>query len=308
MDTKEKTSRKVLKILGYAACVLFCLGWLGSCAFIISSVDETHSKTNPEKSEYVGVWACCRVTADQGEINFENIEEAQSFLQLFENGEAKEIVVFSNGTMNTQDGQWVRTEKNIKEGTDAGIIIRGDTDDNRSFNNPYKFVTGNPNLKVRLVDAPLIDGHLVIIYENHTDFLEKISNDPNYQPWLKRITDTAATEQNDKTPNESSTSNGTLIWNEAKEHIGETVTVFGSVVDSEYASSSNGKPTFLDVGMPYPDSNRLTLVIWGEDRSAFPVPPEKAYAHKDIRVTGVPYIYDGVCHIKISSPSQIQVL
>ena len=52
---------------------------------------------------------------------------------------------------------------------------------------------------------------------------------------------------------------------EAKEHFGETATVCGEVVSANYAGSSKGRPTFLNLDKPYP-KQVFTLVIWDENR------------------------------------------
>ena len=52
-----------------------------------------------------------------------------------------------------------------------------------------------------------------------------------------------------------------ITWDEAKYHIGERTTVCGPVVNTKYASTSKGNPTFLNIGKPYPDPDRFTVVI-----------------------------------------------
>lgn len=99
-----------------------------------------------------------------------------------------------------------------------------------------------------------------------------------------------------------------VSWQEAASHVGETVTLYGPVVGAEYASASNGSPTFLDIGAAYPDDDRLSVTIWGEDRSKFPKPPESAYEGETVLVTGEVYLYNGVCCVKVTSPSQITAL
>jgi micrococcal nuclease len=99
-----------------------------------------------------------------------------------------------------------------------------------------------------------------------------------------------------------------LPWAEAINHIGETATFTGKVVGTRYASKSNGKPTFLNVGADYPDSERLTILIWGTDRGNFPSAPESMYAGKTIAVTGLVELYEGAAEIQVSSPSQIEIL
>jgi len=86
------------------------------------------------------------------------------------------------------------------------------------------------------------------------------------------------------------------------------VTVEGPVAGTDYAESSNGSPTFLNVGVDYPDSSRFVVLIWGEDRSAFPDPPEDYYSGKTIDVTGTITDYNGVPQIEVSSPDQIEIV
>jgi len=96
-----------------------------------------------------------------------------------------------------------------------------------------------------------------------------------------------------------------ISCHEAKNHIGERTTVYGTVVDTHYASGSSGKPTFLNMCYPYPDPNRFTVVIWGENRGKFSQPPEDYYDGKTIYVTGLIKEFKDVPEIEVTSPSQI---
>ena len=99
---------------------------------------------------------------------------------------------------------------------------------------------------------------------------------------------------------------GSVSWSEAKYYIGERTTVCGPVVDATWASGSNGKPTFLNLGKPYPDPDRFTVVIWIQNRGNFPQAPEDYYLDKTICVTGLITEYDGIPEIEVSYPSEIQ--
>ena len=99
---------------------------------------------------------------------------------------------------------------------------------------------------------------------------------------------------------------GSISWSEAKYHIGERTTVCGPVVDATWASGSNGKPTFLNLGKPYPNPDRFTVVIWIQNRSNFPQAPEDYYLGKTICVTGLITEYNGIPQIEVSYPSEIQ--
>ncbi len=96
-----------------------------------------------------------------------------------------------------------------------------------------------------------------------------------------------ANDSNDNTSKPSNSSSKVINWNNAYKHIGEEVTISGPVVTTKYASDSRGAPTFLNIGKPYPDSDRFTIVIWGENRDNFDSAPEDYYDSMTIEVTGV---------------------
>jgi DNA/RNA endonuclease YhcR with UshA esterase domain len=98
-----------------------------------------------------------------------------------------------------------------------------------------------------------------------------------------------------------------IAWSEADEYVGTEVTVCGPVMDTKWASGSNGKPTFLNLGKPYPDPDRFTVVIWEEYRYNFPGPPEELYIGKTICVSGEVEEYKNSPQIEVRYPSQIEV-
>lgn len=85
---------------------------------------------------------------------------------------------------------------------------------------------------------------------------------------------------------------------EAKEHVGETATVCGTVASEHYAARSKGQPTFINLDKPYPDQI-FTIVIWGSDRAAFGKLPDK------LCITGKITLYRGVPEIVAKTPDQI---
>jgi site-specific recombinase XerD len=64
---------------------------------------------------------------------------------------------------------------------------------------------------------------------------------------------------------------------EAKDHVGETATVCGSVVSTRYATGTKGQPTFLNLDKPYPNQangrNGALLVTRGKTAAARRVIP-----------------------------------
>lgn len=97
-----------------------------------------------------------------------------------------------------------------------------------------------------------------------------------------------------------------IQWNEAKYYIGEFKTVCGTVVGTYYDVTSNGQPTFLNIGKPYPDPDRFIVIIPGEDRGKFSSPPEDYYLGKNINVIGLIMEYEGIAKIEVWRPSQIE--
>ena len=93
---------------------------------------------------------------------------------------------------------------------------------------------------------------------------------------------------------------------DAAKYIGKSVTVCGLVASTSYAIQSLRRPTFLNLDRPYP-KQPFTVVIWGEDRSSFSPPPEKAYSGKKICVSGPVSAFRGEPRIVVTGPSQITV-
>ncbi|MGH8111622.1 MAG: phospholipase D-like domain-containing protein [Rhodanobacteraceae bacterium] len=90
---------------------------------------------------------------------------------------------------------------------------------------------------------------------------------------------------------------------QAAQHMGERATVCGRVASTRYASSAEGQPTFINLGKAYPDEV-FTIVIWGDDRARFSVPPETW--HGSLCVTGKIASYQGEPQIEVSDPAQVQ--
>jgi hypothetical protein len=101
---------------------------------------------------------------------------------------------------------------------------------------------------------------------------------------------------------------GAIQWHEAHAHVGEFRRVIGPVVSTRFVSTSKGKPTFLNLGKPYPDSGRFQVVIWVESRANFPDAPESFYQGKTICVAGFIELFDGVPEIEADSSEDISIV
>ena len=85
--------------------------------------------------------------------------------------------------------------------------------------------------------------------------------------------------------------------------VGEVQTVCGRVTNTHYAVKSEGQPTFLNLGEPYP-KEIFAILIWGSDRAKFGT-PETKYKDTNVCVTGKIARYRGVMEIVATEPSQI---
>lgn len=99
---------------------------------------------------------------------------------------------------------------------------------------------------------------------------------------------------------------GAASWQRARAFIGHVATLRGHVASTKYAAYSNGSPTFLNIGRPYPNEG-LSVVIWLENRGAFGR-PEVRYRRHTICVRGLVRRYDGVPEIVARSPRQIRIV
>jgi len=95
----------------------------------------------------------------------------------------------------------------------------------------------------------------------------------------------------------------TLTAEQARDHVGETANVCGRVASVHYADKIRGRPTFLNLGRPYPHEI-FTAVIWGTDRAKFGE-PEKLYHHRRICVKGFISVYRSQPDMTVRTPSQI---
>jgi hypothetical protein len=108
-------------------------------------------------------------------------------------------------------------------------------------------------------------------------------------------------------PAEAPKSGGSIDWSKASSYIGEYKTVCGPVIDSNYATSIEGAPTFLDIGKAYPDAGRFTVIFWEKNRGNFPQNPESFYNGKTICVYGLIQSVEGTPEIEATKSDQIQV-
>lgn len=91
----------------------------------------------------------------------------------------------------------------------------------------------------------------------------------------------------------------------ATAHVGQVAMVCGTVANADYAKTSYGAPTFLNLDKPYPD-HVFTIVIWEEQRASFGGAPEELFAGARVCIEGLVERYNGIAQI-VASGGDIEV-
>ena len=111
---------------------------------------------------------------------------------------------------------------------------------------------------------------------------------------------------------------GYIPSSKAGEHMGEDVTVRGSVKDYQYVSGRKGRPYILLFDKPgivergssvsdmkTPES--FKVVVWKQDHKNFPANFAGGYAGHTVCVTGTVVEYDGKPAIEAHDPRQLEI-
>lgn len=131
--------------------------------------------------------------------------------------------------------------------------------------------------------------------------------EPGEQSIQPEITTVEPTPRILNTPEELPPDTETIQWDQAYTFIDQYVNVCGPVVDSYFAASTDGQPTFLNLGKEYPDPERFTVLIWGSNLESFPFNPDEYYFGKTICIRGKIVEYEGIYEIEARKPDQIEV-
>ena len=96
-----------------------------------------------------------------------------------------------------------------------------------------------------------------------------------------------------------------ITWDQAADYVGRVAQVCGPVMDTSWNELAEDSPTYLNMGKPYPEKGRFSVLIRSENRIHFPGRPEKFYLGKTICVTGVIQMNNGVPQIEIIDSSML---
>ncbi len=99
-----------------------------------------------------------------------------------------------------------------------------------------------------------------------------------------------------------------ILLEQVKNYIGkqDTVKVCGKIFNGRFLNNTKKEPTLLNMGGFYPDQ-KLTVVIFGENRKNFPPNPEKYYENANVCVTGLVETYNGNPEIIVKNGNQIEI-
>lgn len=110
---------------------------------------------------------------------------------------------------------------------------------------------------------------------------------------------------------------GVIHWSEARDHIDETVTIYGEVVETSFDwdeyeliagfDEVEVPATFIEVGTPSPNMESVIIVILGQDRDKFSYAPDVFCKDQAILFMGQPYLQEGIIHVRISEPESILI-
>lgn len=97
----------------------------------------------------------------------------------------------------------------------------------------------------------------------------------------------------------SNTDSGDVSWRVAANHAGDVVRVCGPLK----STGSDGNDRFLNLGAPYPQEPRFTIVVWDNPDSVEAV--DLATASYRVCASGEVSMYEGVPQIELDDGSEI---
>ncbi len=92
---------------------------------------------------------------------------------------------------------------------------------------------------------------------------------------------------------------------DAPKRVGDSITVCGKIFGGRYFETSNGSPTLLNMGAPFPASP-LTVMIPGDVRNKIGYAPEIQLKDKNVCVTGRIQLFKDKPEIVIYNMSQLK--
>lgn len=96
-------------------------------------------------------------------------------------------------------------------------------------------------------------------------------------------------------------------WKNAQNYLDRRAALEGPVEGVTYRSQSPGQPTWINIGAPFPDNDRLVLVIWGRNRDQFESLLSRLSTGQTICAIGEVSEYRGTAQIELERVDQIKL-
>lgn len=96
-----------------------------------------------------------------------------------------------------------------------------------------------------------------------------------------------------------------INWQNAFSNLDKDIAIQGIVKNVTHRPQINGRPTYIDIGGAFPDKNRLTLVIWGDDLNKFNTDFINSLKGKKLCILGKVKEYKNIPQVFLNNPKQI---
>jgi|GEM_PF-3739460 len=159
-------------------------------------------------------------------------------------------------------------------------------------------------------------GSIIHYFLNEPEYVQRQEEANRRESERIRLANEKLAQEKEKEKQEKRASYGftdtAISWSEARNYVGQVATFTGEVA----AVKMDRGVIFIDIGVAYPDNDRLTLVVWREsqEESIFAngmwmLTSEDYMLGMTVLITGEVYLYgDGnVANIELTSPAQIRV-
>jgi micrococcal nuclease len=91
---------------------------------------------------------------------------------------------------------------------------------------------------------------------------------------------------------------------EAKDHVGDKVTICAEIMETYSNTKAKGEPTMLNFGAPYPKQS-FSCIIWKDDLVNFKYNPAAYLKGKQVCITGIIKMYKGKPEMEVHGQDQI---
>jgi hypothetical protein len=96
-----------------------------------------------------------------------------------------------------------------------------------------------------------------------------------------------------------------IEWPLAKNYDDQRIAVIGNIAEYAHLPDVNGGPTWINIGAKYPVKDRLSIVIWADDRGKFGRALSSNLVDSQICVIGTVKLQDGTPQITLEWPRDL---